>query len=413
VNEPDDKYERAAERVADAVMRMPGLELMEESEEDAPVDQIQRLCPRCQRRFRQDRPLNCSECETELHRRKDEQSDGEPISGSVEQAAKVTERSGTPLSAGTRSFFERRMGRDFSDVRVHTGGEADRAARSIDARAFTLGTDIVFRSGKYRLNTKGSKRLLAHELTHVVQQRNASLSSTDPPGAIIQRDDGEQETGVRSPVLEQSILQLGNVQADRVGRTLTSREIGTAQQVFGNSINYQRVRIAYDPVLTLSMAVGDTILFEPVHDEILIHELAHVWQYQHLGSEYISHSGREQLTSIVKSAVQEGITEATRSGAYEYNLEPDKPLLDYGTEQQAMLAETYYAHHYGGGAGLTKKEVAILDNRIDEFRSRSAPSESSSEQQLREYEQNLMGPTLDTVDPDEPNQLIPLIEIRW
>jgi hypothetical protein len=78
-----------------------------------------------------------------------------------------------------------------------------------------------------------------------------------------------------------------------------------------------------------------------------------------------------------------------------------------------MLAETYYAHHYGGGAGLTKKEVAILDNRIDEFRSRSAPSESSSEQQLREYEQNLMGPTLDTVDPDEPNQLIPLIEIRW
>jgi hypothetical protein len=413
LSEPGDTYEKEAERVADAVMRRSGSESTEEPEQDATADRIQRLCPRCRRRHRHGRPLDCEECEQELQRCLADEGGGETISYGVVQAAEEAREPGKPLSKRTRTFFENRMMGDFSGVRIHTGPKADQAARSVNAKAYTLGNDVVFRSGEYRPETRDGKRLLTHELTHVVQQRNADLGLAGPPVMALQRDDESQGVGVKSPAIEQSILQLGSVQAERVGRTLTSREIRTAQQVFGDSINYQRVRIAYDPVLTLSMTAGDTILFEPVHDEILIHELAHVWQYQHIGSEYISHSGREQVTSIVKSAVQEGITEATRSGAYEYELEPDKPLLAYGTEQQAMLAQTYYVHHYGGGAGLTPQEVAILDNRIDEFRSRSAPLESSSEQQMREYEQDLMGPTPGSIDSTGANQLIPLIEIRW
>lgn len=81
---------------------------------------------------------------------------------------------GKPLSPSERSFFEPRFGSDFSNVRVHSGPDADRAARSINAEAFTHGNDIVFRGGAYDPGTDRGKKLIAHELTHVVQQGVAS-----------------------------------------------------------------------------------------------------------------------------------------------------------------------------------------------------------------------------------------------
>ena len=79
-----------------------------------------------------------------------------------------------------RAFFESRMGHDFSDVRVHTDGEAAEAARSVHAQAYTLGRHVVFGAGQYTPATMDGKRLLAHELTHVVQQRGG-------PGRAVQR----------------------------------------------------------------------------------------------------------------------------------------------------------------------------------------------------------------------------------
>jgi hypothetical protein len=83
------------------------------------------------------------------------------------------------LPKSTREFFEPRFGRDFSDVRVHTGARAADAAKSLNARAFTLGKDIVFGSGQYFPQTSAGNRLLAHELTHVVQQGGGRSSSSD------------------------------------------------------------------------------------------------------------------------------------------------------------------------------------------------------------------------------------------
>jgi hypothetical protein len=88
---------------------------------------------------------------------------------------------GRPLPRSARSFFEPRFGRDFADVRVHTGSKADRAARSVNARAFTVERDIVFRSGEYRPETTAGKQLLAHELTHVIQQ-NAGTETLQRQG---------------------------------------------------------------------------------------------------------------------------------------------------------------------------------------------------------------------------------------
>ncbi len=77
---------------------------------------------------------------------------------------------GWPLPKSTRAFFEPRFGRDFTGVRIHTGPRAADTARAVNARAFTLGRDIVFGSGQFAPDTHGGRRLLAHELAHVVQQ---------------------------------------------------------------------------------------------------------------------------------------------------------------------------------------------------------------------------------------------------
>jgi hypothetical protein len=78
--------------------------------------------------------------------------------------------SGQPLPESVRAFFEPRFDRDFGEVRVHTDGQAADSARSISAHAYTSGRDIVFGAGQYAPETPAGRRLLAHELTHVVQQ---------------------------------------------------------------------------------------------------------------------------------------------------------------------------------------------------------------------------------------------------
>lgn len=79
---------------------------------------------------------------------------------------------GTPLAPADQAFFGQHLGSDFSSVRVHAGAEAGAIARSLRARAFTVGSDIVFAPGQYAANSREGRRLIAHELTHVVQQEH-------------------------------------------------------------------------------------------------------------------------------------------------------------------------------------------------------------------------------------------------
>jgi len=83
---------------------------------------------------------------------------------------------GQALDAEARSDLGQALGHDFSDVRVHTDGEADSLNRAVEAEAFTTGTDIFFRGGAYNPGSADGRQLLAHELMHVVQQRGAPPS---------------------------------------------------------------------------------------------------------------------------------------------------------------------------------------------------------------------------------------------
>jgi len=91
---------------------------------------------------------------------------------------------GSPLDKTTRATMEERLGADFGDVRVHTDAKASRSAEAVGANAYTVGSDIVFRSGHFDPASATGQRTLAHELTHVVQQKSGPVDGTAAPGGI-------------------------------------------------------------------------------------------------------------------------------------------------------------------------------------------------------------------------------------
>jgi hypothetical protein len=109
---------------------------------------------------------------------------------------------GRPLDAGVQRELGKSMGHDFSDVNVHTDSEADQLNRAVHAEAFTTGKDVFFREGKYDPGSNSGKKLLAHELTHVVQQRDAppkhELTLSDP-GDASERQASAAADSVTSP----------------------------------------------------------------------------------------------------------------------------------------------------------------------------------------------------------------------
>ena len=146
VNEPGDRYEQEADRLSEQVLRTSG---------PGQVTPLQTLS--VQRSV-----------------------EGEAASGNNE--AEVRMGSGQPLHEPARRYFESRFGHDLSEVRIHDNDAAQRTANQLQANAFTIGSSIGFARGQYRPQSSDGRRLLAHEMVHVLQQRQAS-------GDLIQRDD--------------------------------------------------------------------------------------------------------------------------------------------------------------------------------------------------------------------------------
>ena len=115
----------------------------------------------------------------------------------------VIRAQGQPLDAGTRAFMESRFGQDFSQVRVHTNAKAAESARAVNALAYTVGSNVVFGAQRYSPETSEGKRLLAHELTHVVQQHgtveNGGIQRQLEVGQV--NDAAEQEADAQAALV--------------------------------------------------------------------------------------------------------------------------------------------------------------------------------------------------------------------
>ena len=168
IGQPNDKYEQEADRVADKVMQMSMPQPQQfSSSGDSPLisgskpGEIQRTCAACGK-------------DDELIQTKVSANTASEVTPKLGAGIQSLQGGGRPLSRSERGFFEPRIGADFSRVRIHNDVHAANLAQSINARAFTLGHHVVFDAGEYSPNTALGKRLLAHELTHVVQQNGVS-----------------------------------------------------------------------------------------------------------------------------------------------------------------------------------------------------------------------------------------------
>ena len=225
-----DRYEQEADRVADQVLSMPAVGPAATGEASRGAQPVQRqeetedlqtkplaasIAPLVQRQAEDQ--VNPEEIQLKpsagIQRRTD---DGElqsrPIegldvlqrdaSGSFEAGPTIESRLAAPVDGGSplpdevRRYMEPRFGADFSGVRIHTGSDAGQLSRALQAQAFTYGRDIYMDAARYDPGTTAGKRLLAHELTHVVQQtgsrqphigRKAGATAPVLPGGVIQR----------------------------------------------------------------------------------------------------------------------------------------------------------------------------------------------------------------------------------
>ena len=170
VGATNDPLEAEADHVADQVMRMPDSALSVPRRDNSGV--IRRKCA-CE-----DSGQPCASCASE---KKDKLMRSASEAATRGQAPPVVHdvlRSpGQPLDAGARGFFEPRFRRDFANVRIHDDLRAARSAREVGALAYTVGQHVVVDPARYRAETAEGRRLLAHELTHVIQQDGASSLS--------------------------------------------------------------------------------------------------------------------------------------------------------------------------------------------------------------------------------------------
>lgn len=192
INPPGDIYEQEADAMADKVMRMSSNEVAQ------PITgligkSLQRKCAHCEEEDKRKKPVM---------RKSEVGNSGMFVSASFAATLNASKGGGSPLALETRSFMENAFSADFSGVRVHTGNNAINMSKGINAKAFTHGKNIYFNEGNYNPTSGEGNHLLAHELTHTLQQSFGSEATN-----TIQRDmnDGHNLQSPRfsgDPVLE-------------------------------------------------------------------------------------------------------------------------------------------------------------------------------------------------------------------
>jgi|GEM_PF-5359195 len=170
VNPPNDKYEKEADNVADRISRMPSnaSENLQMSSKEDEENKIQ-MQPTEEEETISMKPED-EEDKIQMSPSSSEGQNVPQVSSGLTSRLNSTKGKGNPLSDGVSKEMGKNIGSDFNNVRVHTDSNAIQMSKELGAKAFTHGNDIYFNSGKYNPESSSGKHLLAHELTHTLQQ---------------------------------------------------------------------------------------------------------------------------------------------------------------------------------------------------------------------------------------------------
>ena len=167
VGSPGDRYEQEADAVAEKVMELDHNKQMHPGVNNRVMSRMHPLQnPLIQ--------MKCKECEEEEMLQTKAEGSKVTSAESISEQLHSTRGTGISLSEDVNRFMSNAIGTDFSQVKLHTGSNAVQMNRQLGARAFTHGNDIYFNSGEYLPESQGGKQLLAHELTHVIQQNGSN-----------------------------------------------------------------------------------------------------------------------------------------------------------------------------------------------------------------------------------------------
>ena len=163
---------------------------------------VQRSCKKCE----QEREEEEKNIQTKSLVQQKSAGKGRNANAELESSISQARGSGQPMADNVRQPMEEAYGTDFSGVRIHTGSRADNLNKSIQAKAFTTGQDVFFRQGEYSPESSGGKELLAHELTHVVQQSGGSLQRKSAPTQSVKKNKVQTKVG-STPRSNSQIIQ--------------------------------------------------------------------------------------------------------------------------------------------------------------------------------------------------------------
>ncbi|EFH84870.1 DUF4157 domain-containing protein [Ktedonobacter racemifer] len=223
INQPGDDYEQEADRLSDQVMRMPTYQA------------VSGVPPHIQRFSGQSNGLMGA------------------VPASVDQALASP---GRPLEPTLRQDMEQRFGHDFFRVRVHTGSAAEQSAQDVNANAYTMGHDIAFGAGQFALGTHQGRRLIAHELTHVVQQPGGMAVVQRTPADDTRRSRDEAAARYRGQLMAKRVRNHGKLSKEaraKINQELAYFE-GSAKEAY-----LKEVRPALQAVTEIEMPAEQVV----------------------------------------------------------------------------------------------------------------------------------------------------------
>lgn len=327
VGRPGDAFEREADSVADRVTASNAPSPRSPATQGAPTPpaaegagagaRVQRTCDACadEGDFLQRAPARGRSRSTA------------PSAPKLASALALARSSGgRPLDREPKRALEPLFGRSFDHVRVHTDGEASRLAKSVNAKAFTVGQDVFFGPGQYRPETTSGKRLIAHELVHTVQQEG---------GARVQRDVLSEARAVISQVDDDRLSPLTDAEARQIGQRAAYHAVTGLRHDLANEILNQVDATMTGDVSEVAIGFASYLSDNPL--------LAHSIARTDAGSSLLSRVSRlllprrrTDLTTILQAALA---VRAATEGTGDYALELRNRRRTAQNRQQESFGE--------------------------------------------------------------------------
>lgn len=352
VNTPGDRYEQEADAMADRVMRMPQAQPTL-NPSMTPLPAIQRKCAACE-----------AQEEEHIHRK---ETTSQSPSLSPSQTHQLNSRSGNghTLPTHTQQMMGQAFGRDFGEVRVHTGTQAANLSQAVHARAFTYGSDIYFNQGEYQPDTQAGKHLLAHELTHVVQQggtrqqiqRQASEADPEcPSGKTTVRIDFLSFRGsTRDPYADMAAANriYAPCCVQFVAGEGKSVRPGLSDPLMGNDTTFERATRAVD-------SPEETALIPEMHRTFNLNGRLHAFYFEQINPRARGTAHRQTGSSaLTVNHIYMTNTAADRTLAHEIG----HILLD-GNFHHLPADNLMHPSNTATGSNLTEEQCETIRNNI-------------------------------------------------